>query len=577
MSEQRHSGARPPSERAPGGIRAPVADRWTSRAVVADLWWRNAVVYCLDVETFADSNGDGVGDFGGLIEHVDYLAGLGVTCLWLMPFYSTARRDDGYDVTEHYGIDARLGDFGDFTEFMTVARERGLRVIADLVVNHTSDRHPWFQAARRSRDSPFRNFYVWRDEIPEDDTMEPLFPGRQDSVWTWDSEAEQYYLHRFFEHQPDLNIASAAVRREITKVMGFWLAQGLSGFRVDAVPYLIEATGIDEPMTIEPHQYLRDLRSFVRRRRGDAILLGEVNLPYDEQRQFFGDEDGDELDMLFDFVANQRLFLSLARRDIAPIVSALAERPELPHASAFATFVRNHDELNLGQLTPEERGEVFDEFGPDEDMQLFGRGLRRRLPPMLDGNDARIEMVYSLLFALPGTPTLFYGEEIGMGEHLAVPDRLAVRTPMQWSDGPTASFTTAPADALVRPLPEGRYGPDAVNVTDQRRSPGSLLTWFERLIRLRKETPEIGWGDHRVVDVGDDAVLVIRYDWGDRTMYTIHHLDEHDVTVSLPVEDGCDLHDLLGDHTSIAVSDGRVELDIGGWSHRWLRLHRPIG
>jgi trehalose synthase len=544
-----------------------------NRSIVADMWWKNAVVYCLDVETFADSNGDGIGDFGGLIEHVSHLAGLGVTCLWLMPFYPTEQQDDGYDVTEHYGIDERLGDFGDFTEFITVASEHGLRVIADLVVNHTSDQHPWFQAARRSRESPFRDFYVWRDEIPEDGPDDLMFPGEQEAVWTWDPEAGQYYLHRFFRHQPDLNIASPAVRNEIRKVIGFWLAQGLSGFRVDAVPFLLETAGIEQEMHIEPHQYLRDLRAFVQRRRGDAILLGEVNLPYPEQRPFFGDDDGDEIDMLFDFVGNQHLFLALARQDASPIVEALQERPALARQSSFATFVRNHDELNLNRLDEHERDEIIQTFGPDPAMQLYGRGLRARLPTMLDGDVDRIRMTYSLMFSLPGTPTLFYGEEIGMGENLDVDGRMAVRTPMQWDSGERAGFTTAPADALVRPTPDGPFGPDEVNVTRQRREPDSLLNWFERLIRLRKEHPEIGWGHSEAVECDDPAVLALRFDWNDDALVAVHHLADRSTTVEIHLESGCAVNDLWGSGDIVRVDDdGTVSLDLRRYDHRWLRV-----
>ncbi len=290
----------------------------------ADLWWKNAIIYCLDVQTFADSNGDGCGDFAGLTRHVDDLAGLGVTCIWLMPFYPTADQDDGYDVADHYAIDPRLGTFGDFTEFMAVAKDRGMRVIADLVVNHTSDQHRWFQEARKSPDNPYRDFYVWQDEIPDDGPEGVVFPGDQTGVWTFEPEAGQYYLHRFYHHQPDLNVANGEVRDEIAKVIGFWLAQGLSGFRVDAVPFLLELDGIDEEMEVAPHDFLRDLRAFIQRRRGDAILLGEVNLPFEQQRQFFGDEDGDELNMLFDFVGMQATYLAMARSDARPLAQGAA-------------------------------------------------------------------------------------------------------------------------------------------------------------------------------------------------------------------------------------------------------------
>jgi trehalose synthase len=539
----------------------------------ADLWWKNAIIYCLDVQTFADSDGDGIGDFGGLTRHVDDLAGLGVTCIWLMPFYPTADLDDGYDVVDHYAIDPRLGTFGDFTEFMAVARDRGLRVIADLVVNHTSDQHAWFQASRTSRESRYRDWYVWQDEIPHDGPEGVVFPDDESGVWTFDTDAGQYYLHRFYHHQPDLNIANHEVRDEIAKVIGFWLAQGLSGFRVDAVPFLLELEGIDDDMGIHPHDYLRDLRAFTQRRNGDAVLLGEVNLPFEQQRHFFGDDDGDELNMLFDFIGMQATFLAMARSDAGPIVRALRDRPEIPVDAAYASFLRNHDELTLDKLTDSEREEVFAAFGPDPDMQLFGRGLRRRLPPMLGGDQQWLRMAYSLMFAMPGAPTLFYGEEIGMGENLAVDGRLAVRTPMQWTAGPAAGFTTAPASVATRPFPVGEFGPESVNVAAQRTDPDSLLNWFERLIRLRKAAPEIGWGEWQVLDVDDDAVLVMQYRWDERTTITVHNLAAKAARVVIPLDiESATLSDRLGSSAPIAVKDGTATVKVAAHGYLWLRL-----
>jgi trehalose synthase len=541
-------------------------------SATADLWWKNAVIYCLDVQTFADSDADGIGDFAGLTAKVDHLAGLGVTCIWLMPFHPTADKDDGYDVIDHYAIDPRLGTFGDFTEFMAVAADRGLRVIIDLVVNHTSDRHHWFESARRSRESRFREYYVWRDEVPSGEPHEVVFPGEQDGVWTYDTEARQYYLHRFHPHQPDLNVANAAVRHEIAKVMGFWLANGVSGFRVDAVPFLLDVDGIVERMEVRPHDFLRDLRAFVQRRRGDAVLLGEVNLPFDEQRRYFGDDRADELTMLFDFVSMQAGYLAFARHDATPVADALRKRPSLHRESAFATFLRNHDELTLDQLDDDERAEVFAAFGPDPDMQLYGRGLRRRLPPMFAGDPARLRAAYSLLFALPGTPTLFYGEEIGMGENLAIDGRLAVRTPMQWDDDPAGGFTDAPADAACRPLPDGDYGPGAVNVRAQRADPESLLNWFERMIRLRKELPEIGWGEIEVLDAADAAVLALHAEWRGRRLLTLHNFASKAKRVRVPVDGASSLRDLLGSTETIDVRGGTARVALGPYGYRWLRV-----
>ncbi|HEV8152206.1 MAG TPA: alpha-amylase family glycosyl hydrolase, partial [Solirubrobacteraceae bacterium] len=372
----------------------------------SDLWWKDATVYCLDVETFLDADGDGCGDLTGLTDRIDYLGGLGVSCVWLMPFYPSANRDDGYDVVDFYGVDPSLGTLGDFVEFIRTARDRGIRVIADLVVNHTSNQHPWFQSARASRDSPFRDFYVWADEKPPEKPGDVVFPDKENSNWAWDEEAGQFYLHRFYSHQPDLNVANPAVRDELAQVMAFWIEQGLSGFRVDAVPFLIEPTGLPEGAIVDPHKLLRDLRSFLNRRHGEAVLLGEVNLSAADQRAFLGDKDGDELHMVFDFLGNQAMYLSLARGDAAPLIATLRDFPALPQAASLGRFVRNHDELTLDKLSDEERQEVFARFGPDPSLQLYGRGLRRRLPSMLDGDEAAMRMVYSLAFSLPGTPVL---------------------------------------------------------------------------------------------------------------------------------------------------------------------------
>jgi maltose alpha-D-glucosyltransferase/alpha-amylase len=532
----------------------------------SDLWWKNAVVYCLDVETFLDADGDGCGDLPGLTQRIDHLAGLGVSCLWLMPFYASPNRDDGYDIVDFYAVDPRLGTLGDLVELVRTARDRGIRVIADFVMNHTSDRHPWFQAARSSRDSPFREFYVWRDDKPEEKPGDVVFPDRESSNWAWDEQAGQFYLHRFYSHQPDLNVANPEVRDELAQVMAFWLEQGLSGFRVDAVPFLVEPTGLPEGAIADPHRLLRDLRAFLNRRNGEAVLLGEVNLPAADQRAFLGDEDGDELHMLFDFLGNQALFLALARGSAEPLVRTLREAPALPEAASIGRFVRNHDELTLDKLSDDERGEVFARFGPEPEMQLYGRGLRRRLPPMLGGDQRAIRMAYSLAFSLPGTPVLFYGEEIGMGENPEIEGRYSVRAPMQWSSERHGGFSTAAdAAALRRPVTAGAFGPEQVNVAAQRRDPDSLLSWFERLVRRRRECPEIGFGALTVLDTDAPSVLAHRCDWGEATVVAVHELAGEAAHVALPVEDGEALVDLFADAEHALPATLRLEPHAAHW------------
>src|SRR4051794_24902356 len=555
-----------------GGMRMRISD-------TSDLWWKTAVIYCLDVQTFMDWNNDGMGDFAGLAERLDYLSELGVTCLWLMPFHPTTDRDDGYDITDYYGVDPRLGTAGDFVEVVRTARDRGMRVIIDLVVNHTSDRHPWFRASRSSRTSPYRDFYVWRAEDPPSTKSQVSFPDQEDSIWQYDEKTEEWYLHRFYRTQPDLNITDPRVRDEIVKAMGFWLELGISGFRVDAVPFMLETTGVDQAELDrfpDPHEFLRHLRSFVGRRTGDGILLGEVNVARKDQKAFFGGKEGDELTMQFDFIGMQNLYLSLARQDARPLTRALRTRPVTDPGSQWATFVRNHDELTLDKLSDKERDEVFAAFGPEPEMQLYGRGLRRRLPAMLDGDPRRIKMVYSLLFSLPGTPVLFYGEEIGMGENLAIDGRLAVRTPMQWTDQRNGGFSRAAPSRLRRPLTDGAFGPDHVNVAAQRSDPESLHAFISLLIKRYRESPELGWADFTVLDQPQRSVLAHECSRDDRRIIAVHNLSPESCTVPLTLA-SCDsthhLLDLLQDSESVSIDDrGRVEVALGGYGYRWLRL-----
>jgi maltose alpha-D-glucosyltransferase/alpha-amylase len=543
--------------------------------VIEDRWYKNAVVYCLDVETFMDGNGDGVGDFLGLRRRLDYLAGLGVTCVWLLPFSKSPNRDNGYDVEDYYSVDPRFGDLGEFVAFSHQARLHGIRVIVDLVANHTSDRHPWFQAARREPRSPFRDFYVWSAERPEDADEGMVFPGVQESTWTWDGAARAWYFHRFFEFQPDLNLANPAVRHELLKVIGFWLELGVSGFRVDAVPFLIEGHGAPDERAQRDeegrYQLLDDIREFLSWRTGDAVLLAEANVPYREAEKYF--DDGRRMHMVFDFIANQALFLALAEEDARPLARALADAPRLREAAQWARFLRNHDELDLGRLSERERRRVFERFGPEPRMQIFERGLRRRLAPMLEGDPRRLALAYSLLLTLPGTPVLWYGEEIGMGEDLDLEGRSAVRTPMQWSDEPHAGFSGGPR--IFRPVvAEGPFSYRRVNVAAQRRDPGSLLNGVERMIRLRKECEELGWGEARVLPSAVPSVLLLRYDWRGNVIVAAHNLSPEPREVAFEVEGagGVALVDALTGERVEAGSRDRYALRLAGYGFLWLRV-----
>jgi maltose alpha-D-glucosyltransferase/alpha-amylase len=541
---------------------------------VRDRWYHDAVLYCLDVETYHDADGDGVGDFAGLSAKLDHIAGLGATCLWLLPFYPTPNRDNGYDVTDHYGVDPRLGTLGDFVEFIRAAEARGLRVIVDLVVNHTSDQHPWFQAARDPA-SDKHDWYVWSEERPADHDEGMIFPGEQETVWTYDRKAKKYYLHRFYEHQPDLNIANPAVRAEIERVMGFWLRLGVSGFRIDAAPFLIELKGIDEAKgDADPHAYLRDFRDFLSWRRGDAVLLAEANVAPEKAPEYFG--AGDRLHMLFNFVLNQHLFLALAREAKAPLERGMLIPPHPPEAGQWATFLRNHDELALARLTEAQREEIADAFAPEEGMWLYNRGPRRRLPPMLDGDDDRIRMAYSLLLSLPGSPVLRYGEEIGMGEDLSLSERTAVRTPMQWSAHANGGFSSADPDDLVRPaIDEGPFRFEAVNVDRQRREPDSLLQWMERAIRARKEVDVFGRGRWHVADTDHEAVFAHVCERDGTVAAAVHNLAgaEAEAAVDLsPYADRTAL-DLLdpGDEAP-PIEEGTLKITLPRYGFRWFRL-----
>ncbi|GAC1502012.1 MAG: alpha-amylase family protein [Bradyrhizobium sp.] len=542
--------------------------------MIDDLWYKNGVFYCLSVGTYMDANGDGIGDFKGLLRRLDYLNGLGITTIWLMPFQPSPGKDDGYDISDYYGVDPKYGTLGDFVEFTHGCRQRGIRVIIDLVVNHTSDQHPWFREARRSKDSPYRDWYVWADKKPANADKGVVFPGVQKSTWSYDKEARAWYFHRFYDFQPDLNTSNPHVQAEILKIMGAWIQLGVSGFRMDAVPFVIATKGPKVRTPVEQYDMLRSFREFLQWRQGNAIILGEANVVPKTDMEYFG-EDGDRMPMMFNFHVNQHLFHAMASADSRPLAKALMETRPRPATAQWGQFLRNHDELDLGRLTKSQRQLVFEKFGPDKDMQLYDRGIRRRLAPMLGGDRRRLELAYSLLYTMPGTPVIRYGDEIGMGDNLDLPERNCARTPMQWSTEPHAGFTES--DRPVLPvIDKGPYGYEHVNVAKQRRDPNSMVNWTERLIRMRKEVPEIGWGDFKVIATRDPAVLIIRYDWRNNSVLFVHNLDEKPREISfatgLAGEAGKLLINLLSEDHSQADGRGKHKLLLEAYGYRWYRV-----
>ena len=544
--------------------------------MINDLWYKNAIIYCLSVGTYMDANGDGIGDFQGLMRRLDYLHGLGVTAVWLMPFQVSPLRDDGYDVADYYGVDPRYGTLGDFVEFTHGAKQRGIRVLIDLVVNHTSNEHPWFKEARKDPNSKYRDWYIWSKKKPPRANHGMVFPGVQKSTWSYDEIARAWYFHRFYDFQPDLNTSNPEVQAEILKIMGFWIQLGVSGFRMDAVPFVIASKGANVKKPTEQYDMLRRFREFLQWRQGDCIILAEANVLPETDFEYFG-ADGDRMQMMFNFQVNQHLFYALASADIGPLAAALKKTKKRPATAQWGTFLRNHDELDLARLTKQQRQVVFDAFAPKKEMQLYDRGVRRRLATMLNGDRRRMELAYSLLFTLPGTPVIRYGDEIGMGDDLSLPERNCARTPMQWSNEPRGGFTKSDRPFLPV-ISGGPYGFEHVNAATQRRHPESLLNWTERIIRMRKEVPEIGWGNFQIIPSRDSAVLIIRYDWRNNSVLFIHNFDSKPREISFSVglsgedvESGRLLNLLSEDH-SRGDREGRHRLVIEGYGYRWYRI-----
>ncbi len=531
------------------------------------MWYKNAVFYEVNVRAFADGNGDGHGDLIGLTQRLDYLKDLGVDCLWLMPIFQSPLRDDGYDISEYYTIQPTFGTVEDFKRLLDEAHKRGIRVLTDLVMNHTSDQHPWFQAARADRNSPYRDYYVWSDTDQKYADARIIFVDTEKSNWTWDEQAGQYYWHRFYSSQPDLNFDNPAVRQVMLDILKFWLDLGIDGFRADAVPYLFEREGTNCENLPETHTYLKEVRAYIDQHYPGRILLAEANQWPEDVRPYFG--DGDEFNMGFHFPVMPRIYMALRKQSKEDLVWILNRTPEIPENCQWCTFLRNHDELTLEMVTPEEREWMWQEYAPQPRMRL-NLGIRRRFAPLLDNNPARMRLAFGLLFSLPGSPIIYYGDEIGMGDNIDLFDRNGVRTPMQWEDGPNAGFSSAPAEKLYAPVIENsEYGPQRVNVARAREDKDSLWNTIRRMIAIRKEHEELGQGGFEWVETGSPAVAAYRRSWQGRTLLAVINLSTGGEEVELEPGLSGQLVDLLSGARWM-VQQGRLFIRLAGSGFLWL-------
>lgn len=537
-------------------------------------WYSDAIIYTIDVEKFADGNGDGIGDFVGLTNHLDYIEGLGVTCVCLMPFYASPRRDNGYDVSDHYRVDPRLGTLDEFIWFVRLAGERGISVIVDIVMDHTSDAHPWFQASRRDPDGRFRDYYTWAQQPPPAKPGQgTMFPGEETSIWKYDEVAGAYYYHPFYRFQPQLRMSNPEVREELLRLLDFWMSFGVAGFRLDALPLML---GLDGPAVSpprDPHRILQQVRETVGLHHPDTVLLGEVDQSAGHLSAYFG--NGDEINAMLNFQLNNYLFLAFAAEKSAPVLRGLRQLPDPPPRCQWVNFLRNHDELNIQWLLPADLNFVWDTFAPDPEMRIYGRGIRRRVAPMLGDRD-KLEMAFSLLMALPGTPMFVYGDEIGMGENLALPGRDATRTPMQWSARRNAGFSEASPSKLVRPVvSDGEFDYRKVNVESQLGDEDSFLSVVRRLIEARRKCVEIGRGGWHSLPTQSDAVLAHQILWRDSMVVFVHNLGKQ------PQREVIDLRDHPVEHLELVTGKGvdfrqlgdrEYRVDIERYGYGWFRV-----
>ena len=532
-------------------------------------WYKNTVFYQVYVRAFFDGNGDGNGDLQGLTQKLDYFSDLGVDCLWLMPMYPSPLKDDGYDIADYYGIHPDYGSLEDFKALLEAAHARNIRIIIDLVLNHISDQHPWFQAARSDPNSPYRGYYVWSDSDQKYPQVRIIFVDTEKSNWTWDPVAGQYYWHRFYACQPDLNYDNPAVRAEIFNILRFWLDLGVDGFRADAVPYLFEREGTDCENLPETHAYLKELRRFVDENYPGRILLCEANQWPQDVRPYFG--SGDEFHLAFHFPLMPRIFMAMQRADLTPIKWVLEQTPAIPDNCQWCTFLRNHDELTLEMVTEEERQFLWQAYAPDPRMRL-NLGIRRRLAPLLDNDRRRIELAYSLLFTLPGSPIIYYGDEIGMGDDLQLPDRNGVRTPMQWDESTNAGFSTA--GKLYAPVLDSRqYCPQRVNVAAQRADVESLWHTLRMMIATRKQHNALSCGNITWVDCGNLSVAAYLRACNNGRLLVFNNLNATPQSIACHLPPGVqdEIRDALTNQP-VGFTDRQLSLTLRSYEYRWLLI-----
>ena len=539
------------------------------------LWYKDAIIYELHVRAFKDSNGDGIGDFPGLLQKMDYLQDLGVTCLWLLPFFSSPLKDDGYDISDYLNVHPMYGTIDDFREVLAAAHDRGLQVMIELVVNHTSDQHPWFQAARRAPNgSPERNFYVWSDTEKEYKDARIIFSDTERSNWTWDPLAKQYYWHRFFSHQPDLNFDNPAVIEEVLKVMRYWLDMGVDGLRMDAIPYLVERDGTSCENLPETHAVIKTLRREIDAGYANRVLLAEANQWPTDVRPYFG--DGDECHMAFHFPLMPRIYMALRQEDRLPIVDIIAQTPGLPETCQWGLFLRNHDELTLEMVTNDERDYMYIAYSADPRMRI-NLGIRRRLAPLVDNNRRRIELLNSLLLSFPGTPILYYGDEIGMGDNIYLGDRNGVRTPMQWNADRNAGFSTATPARLYSPvIMDPVWGYEAINVEAQQDDPSSLLNWVRNMIALRKLFTVFGRGTIKFFDPANRKILAYLRQYQDERVLCVANLSRfaQPVDLDLSEAEGAVPVEMLGYVDFPPIERQPYRLTLAPYSFLWLELQQ---